>query len=147
MKKFFAFTLFVVSSAFAAEVTVLDVPAGRSHAYDNHDVRFIIDQEAGTASAHLSVSREHETCRPSGDYGMDCTTWYTNLLSKKAPIDGMKVVDKQVTFEDRIDCGKMGVSRIFKVPTFYMTGQCRLDVERVKVDGEKRIIVKLITAE
>ncbi len=69
------------------------------------------------------------------------------MVSATEIIVGIDVVDKKVTFEDRLDCGKMGVSRIFKVPTFFMTGNCTLEVERVKVNGEKRIVVKLVTKE
>lgn len=143
---FFSF-LFVASTSFAAEMVVIDVPAGHSKKYDLHTAKFLIDQETGTGSAVLTVEREHEICSHDRETGRDCTSWYSNLISAKELIVGIDVVDKRVTFEDRVDCGKMGVSRIFKVPTFFMSGNCTLNVERVQVNGEKRIVVKLVTKE
>ncbi len=147
MKALFFSLILAASTSFAAEMVVIDVPAGHSKAHDSHSVKFVIDQETGNGSAVLSVDRKHEDCFYDSETGRDCTSWYSNLVSAKEVIVGIDVVDKKVTFEDRLDCGKMGVSRIFKVPTFFMTGNCTLSFERVKTNGEKRIVVKLLTKE
>lgn len=147
MKALFFPLLLVCSNLFAGEIIVLDVPAGKTHANDSHLVKFLVNQTDGSVSAALSISREHETCRHDREGGRDCTSWSTTLVSINSEIEGMKLADKLVTFEDRVDCGKMGTSRIFKVPTFFLSGNCTLDYDRVNVSGEKRILVKLMTKD
>ncbi len=145
--KCFVFALLMLSvSVFAAEVVVMDVPAKGTSRSDDVSARFLIDQVAGTGAAELSVTREHEICHHDPESGRDCTTWSSSVLNEKAPIEGLTVVDKKVSVGN-VDCGTMGVSRILKVPTFFMSGNCTLSADRVTVAGEKRIIVKLITKE
>lgn len=145
--KFFALASLLFSlTAFAGEVVVMDVSAKGSTKFDTVSARFLIDQTAGTGAAELSVTREHEICHHDRETGRDCTTWTSVILNEKAPIEGLTVVDKKVSIGN-VDCGTMGVSRVFKVPTFYMSGNCTLSADRVTVAGEKRIIVKLITKE
>ncbi len=145
--KFLTLALLIISaSAFASEVIVMDVPAKGTSRMDDISARFLINQAAGTGAAELSVTREHEICHHDAETGRDCTTFSSVVLNEKAPIEGLTVVDKKVAIGN-VDCGTMGVSRILKVPTFYMSGDCTLSAERVTVAGEKRILVKLMTKE
>jgi hypothetical protein len=154
MKKLF-FALLISTSALAAEVVVMDIPARDLRGADRVDSKFVVNEELGTVSARLDATRTEVRCmggyygggyRP-GPYGRPyrhCMTYVRNIMTQTEEVPGM-VVENKIVSLDGVVCGKMGVSRIFKVPTLYLNGSCKLKERMERVNGEKRLIVKVIT--
>ncbi len=168
MKKLF-FAMLISASAFAAEVVVMDIPASDLRGATQVDTKFIVNEDLGTVSARLNASETITQCMggmgggyygpggygPGGYYGpgqggyygpgyRDCFTTVREIMTMTEDVAGMTVTDKVVSL-DGVVCGKMGVSRVLKVPTFFMNGSCKLTEKMVRVNGEKRLIVKVIT--
>lgn len=155
MKKFL-FAILISTQAFAGEVLVMDVPAEDVRSSDRIDSKFVVNEELGTVSAELRASRAFVQCTgpvgggyygPHGRVGYprnQCMTYERTILKIAEEIPSMTVIDKVVSI-DGIVCGKMGLSRIFKVPTFYLNGSCKLSENFVRQNGERRLQVKLIT--
>lgn len=164
MKKLF-FALLISAPVFAAEVVVMDIPARDVRGADRVESRFIVNEEMGTVSARMNATRTVTQCmgpvggyygpggyyqggyyRP-GPYGQpyrNCMTYVRDILTLTEEVPGMVVEDKVVSL-DGVVCGKMGVSRILKVPTLYLNGNCKLKEKMVRVNGERRLIVKVVT--
>ena len=47
--------------------------------------------------------------------------------------------------EGDVVCGTMGRSRVFRVPTFYLSGKCDLEGTIVKENGMNKLSVKFKT--
>ncbi len=158
MKKLF-FALLISTSALAAEVVVMDIPARDLRGADRVDSKFVVNEELGTVSARMDATQTVMQCmgpmggyyrggyyRP-GPYGRPynhCMTYVRNIMTVTEEVPGMVVEDKVVSL-DGVVCGKMGISRILKVPTLYLNGKCKLSEKIVRVDGERRLIVKVTT--
>lgn len=160
MKKFF-FALLISAPVFAAEVVVMDIPARDLRGADSIDTRFIVNEAAGTVDVKLTASETITTCMGpvgypgpyyphpggwgrGGYYRHNCMTSVRELLTQTEEIEGMTVADKVVSYNGVV-CGKMGLSRVLKVPTFFLNGNCKLVEKTVRVEGERRLQVKLIT--
>lgn len=158
MKKFF-FALVISAPAFAGEMIIMDIPARDLRGADNIQSRFIVNEAAGTVDAKMVASQTVVTCMPGpigypyphpGDWGpggyyrRDCMRTVRELLTQTEEIEGMTVTDKVVSINGTV-CGKMGLSRVLKVPTFFMNGNCKLVEKMTRVNGEKRLQIKLIT--
>lgn len=162
MKKLF-FALLISAQAFAAEVVVMDIPAVDLRGADSVETRFVVNEAAGTVDARMDASQTFVQCfgggmgggyypypggynRP-GPYGRPynhCVTSVRNVLTMTEEVPGMIVQDKVVSLNGVV-CGKMGVSRVLKVPTFFLNGSCKLSDKIVRVNGERRLIVKVTT--
>ncbi len=172
MKKLF-FAMLISAQALAAEVIVMDIPARDLRGADHVDSKFVVNEELGTVSARMDATQTITQCmgggmgggyygpgdyygpggyngggyyRP-GPYGQpyrNCMTTVRNIMTMTEEVPGMVVEDKVVSL-DGVVCGKMGISRILKVPTLYLNGSCKLSEKIVRVNGEKRLIVKVTT--
>ena len=162
MKKFL-FALLVSAPAFAAEVVVMDMPSRDLRGADRIEVRFDVNEAAGTVDAKMRASEFVTTCMGpvgypgpyypypygrggyrGGYYRTHCMTSERELMTATEEIAGMTVVDQVVSYNGTV-CGKMGLSRVLKVPTFFMNGNCKLVHKTSRVNGERRLQVKLIT--
>lgn len=158
MKKFF-FALMISAPVFAAEVVVMEIPARDLRGADRVESRFMVNEGAGTVDAKVRASRTEVICMGpvgypypgphypyprGGYYRRNCMQSERELLTQTEEIVGMTVVDKVVSYNGTV-CGKMGLSRVFKVPTFFMNGKCKLVEKMTRVDGERVLQVKLIT--
>ena len=161
MRKFF-FALLVSAPVFAAEVVVMDIPAVDLRGADRIESRFIVNEAAGTVDAKMTATETVVTCvggpigypgpyypypgpwGNGGYYRRNCMSSVRELLTQTEEISGMTVADKVVSYNGVV-CGKMGVSRVLKVPTFFMNGNCKLVDSMTRINGERRLQVKLIT--
>lgn len=86
---------------------------------------------------------------PGGTY---CQT-IPQTRSNTVLTDKVKIVDVTMNGDDVIYqgadgdvvCGSMGRSRVFRVPTFYLSGKCSLEGKVVSEDGKKLLVVKFKT--
>lgn len=161
MKKLF-FAMLISTSALAAEVVVMDIPARDLRGANVVETRFVVNEDMGTVSVRMDAGRTEVQCmggyygpggyyrggyyRP-GPYGHPanhCMTYTRDIMTVTEEVPGMTVEDKVVSL-DGVVCGKMGISRVLKVPTLYLNGSCKLVEKMVRVNGEKRLMVKVVT--
>jgi hypothetical protein len=88
----------------------------------------------------------------SGNPGRYCQTipqtQYRSILSNRVKIEDMTMNGNDVIYqsaEGDIVCGTMGRSRVFRVPTFYLSGKCSLVGKIVNDNGVSTLSVKFIT--
>lgn len=75
-------------------------------------------------------------------------TRYNTVLADKVKIEGITMNGDDVIYQgDNGDvvCGTMGRSRVFRVPTFYLSGKCDLDGKVTVQNGQKVLVVKFTT--
>jgi len=134
------------SSVFASDVIVLDKEV---RYYNNTHfqvaTRFYMDQESGQGYVKASVAERRTQYRGRGDTEVS----YHTIFSETVKVDGLMLMGDQAVYqgaEGNVVCGTMGVSRVFKVPTLYLSGNCNLDSTFVKVNrSTRRLTVTLKT--
>lgn len=139
--KYFTLALLALSTAaFAADMTILDVEAPLLSRTDSVSTKFKIDKTTGEGSADISVVREIPAPWTGG--GWTSCTPYGGCIPQPPRIPEMRVMFEQnVVIEnlalhgDRIifasdagdvDCGSLRMSPVLRIPTIYLSGNCRL---------------------
>jgi hypothetical protein len=154
MKKFILALMLVCTGIVnAAEVTVMNenfLGIGSSLAIV--DARFQIDQTTGEGFVKVTVTQESPG---RGGWYDQYGRWYPNrmpipvvVFQETAKIDGLTLVGDQVIYqgtEGDVDCGKMGVSRVFKKPTFYLNGNCKLSGSIKYTSTSSNVVIVLKT--
>lgn len=156
-KMFFAVLMVAASVVNAAEVTVLEaaLPHARSFRTDV-DTRFFVDTDSREGFVKVLVTEERTVYRP---HGGNCrmgncfpdsfpTTVTRTLLRETVKVDGLMLMDDKVVFhapEGEVECGTLGVSRVFKRPTIYLSGKCELDEKVVETREGSKLVVTLKT--
>ncbi len=155
MKKFIlaAFVL-CTSVVFAAEVTVMNEPVQlMSSNFAMVDARFYMDQTTGEGFVKVTVTEERMTygrgyCDQFGRcYPQQMPMPYV-IFEESAKIEGLMLMDDKVIYqgaEGDIDCGKMGVSRVFKKPTIFLNGNCKLSGRISGNWNDSKVVVVLKT--
>jgi hypothetical protein len=154
MKKFMILALALITSfANASSVVVMEAELPVTNGQNLVDTRFFMDTKTGEGFVKAVVSEVRYTwpnwC-PHDPYGrcfpQDQRPMPTQVMifngSKK--IDGLMLMGDQAVYQSaqgNIVCGTMGISRIFKVPTLYLSGNCSLSS---KISG-KKLTVTLTT--
>lgn len=81
-----------------------------------------------------------------GNYCRTATRTESNtILSNKVKIEGVTMNGDDVIYQGAdgdVVCGNMGRSRVFRVPTFYLSGKCSLQGKISEVNGVKQLTVK-----
>lgn len=175
MRNFIFASMLIASTAFAhaSEVTVLstEVPSTRGHT--SVETKFHIDTDMKEGFAKINVQEQFTVYVRNCNYGPGhgfpypgprgpgypypypgqyCHTMpqtqYRTIMTDKVKIEGMTMNGDEVIYqgaEGDVVCGKMGYSRIFKVPTFYLSGKCDLEGRIVRQNGVNKLTVKFIT--
>lgn len=162
MKKFFIASLLMISavSAFAAEVVVLDQPvASIGNGMTLVDARFQVDQNTTEGFVDITVTEERYMGSPYPG-PMGCDQWgrcYPQrmpmpmpvvVFSQRVKVDGLMLMGDSVMYhgaDANVDCGRLGVSRIFRKPTIYLNGNCKLEGRVTGNYSNTRVVVKLKT--
>lgn len=169
MKKFILAALMITGAAHAADVTVLSTELPMTRGLISIDTKFYIDTDMKEGFAKVSVSEEEmfyvRDCSygpgpgypgpyPRGPhypipYCRDIPQMrYRTIMSDKVKIEGMTMNGDEVIYqgaEGDVVCGKMKLSRVFKVPTFYLSGKCDLDGTVTYENGVKKLKVTFRT--
>lgn len=124
MKRLAVLTLALVSTFANAEaIKVLDVTLPTpSHFSTSSFARFYMNQQTGEGFAKVSTT----------DYPASSDDAPTTIFSKTVKIENLMLMGDQMVFrgtEGDVDCGKMGVSRVFKRPTIILSGNCSLQTK------------------
>lgn len=171
MKKF-VFAILVLCSAIAnaAVVPVLEaeLPALRGQAFA--DARFHMDTQTTEGFVKVSVVEEeviyhhgrYDFCHwDRGPYGPGpwgpryrrCyppmpTTIRTNVLKDTVKVEGLTLAGKKIVYQGEngeVDCGTLGVSRVLRVPTLYLNGNCTLEARLSGPRHRSKVVVTLKT--
>ena len=155
-KTMIAALVLATSIANAAEVTVLEttVPT-TSRAYNQTAyAKFAIDFDTKETAAKILVTEERfNEWDGNGHYPFPNGPWSPNrpmpstmtVFSDSVKIDNLNLVDDKLIYlgsEGEVECGTMGVTRVFKKPTLLLNGNCKL-VANVSRNGA--LTVKFIT--
>jgi len=139
----------------ASEITILESRLTRiENSYQSVNTRFQVNQTTGQGFVEVTVVEERYTWGhhypgpgypgPGGRHPIPQSV-PTVIYQQKVAVEGLMLMgDKLIyhgTSED-VDCGTLGVSRIFKRPTIYLTGNCKLTG---RVDRRNNLSVTLIT--
>lgn len=135
MKKLMIASLILGASLVqAAEVTVLEANVRSLETYyPRVHTQFHMDQTTGEGFAKVSVIED----RPYLDWRYnrgghrvpEHTTRPVVVFQDTVKIDGLMLMDKEVIYHGEdgdVVCGTMGLSRIFRRPTIYLSGNCKL---------------------
>lgn len=162
MKKILVASSLLVSavSAFAAEVVVLDKQIPTTARYmTTADARFQVDQNTSEGFVDVTVTEERSMYNPyPGPIG--CDQWgrcHPNrmpmpmpvvIFSERVKVEGLMLMGETVMYhgaDANVDCGRLGVSRVFRKPTIYLNGNCKLKTEITGNFANQRVVVKLKT--
>lgn len=152
MKMFMALFVLTISLAHAHEVTIVDTIVHRASFDDMLTARFQMNTTTGEGNVSVTLT-EYQPAYP-GPWGCDpygrCYPRHRpapmpiTLFQQTVRVDGLVLHGDRVVFaapEGDVECGKLGVSRVFKRPTIYLSGKCELISQ---INGN-RITVKLKT--
>ena len=161
MKKLILGILVLAASVVnAAEVVVTEstIPYSRGRTFV--ESRFFMDTKTGEGFVKVSVNEEiFDYYNPGGwcnydPYGRCYPGPHTSqrrivqIFSDKVKVEGLMLMGDQAVYqgaEGNVVCGTMGVSRVFKVPTLYLTGNCKLSGVIRREGRDNKVQVKLIT--
>jgi len=161
MKKFLAALMIISSvSAFAGEVQILDqqvmsIGNGRTMV----DARFQVDKNTTEGFVDVTVTEERYMGNPyPGPIG--CDQWGrchpnrmpmpmpVTVFSQRVKVEGLMLMGDTVMYhgaEGNVDCGTLGVSRIFRKPTIFLNGNCKLVGNVTGNYNNTRVVVKMKT--
>ncbi|HXH75039.1 MAG TPA: hypothetical protein VNJ08_08740 [Bacteriovoracaceae bacterium] len=142
MKSMFVVCLFLSVSAFASEVTVMQLDGSRIRSTDEISTKMLVDRSTGEGSVQLTVQRRMH--RNGGRYNEGYETVRT-ILRQEARVEGLYLQGDKLMFNNRTECGTYGVSRVFRIPTLYLTGRCDTSVRRSFVNGYNVLNVNFVT--
>ncbi|WP_408095716.1 hypothetical protein ACJVC5_11785 [Peredibacter sp. HCB2-198] len=141
MKKLIIVALALVASVAQAEtVQILDVNLPMSRSFSTRAfTRFYMDTQTGEGFAKVTATEERYTDMWPGHYGPGGVyfprtpqTFPVVIFEETIKIDNLMLMDGQIIYHGvngDVNCGKMGVSRIFKRPTIFLSGKCDLDAD------------------
>lgn len=135
MKKFIALLVLSMTSAFAAEVQIMDEALPLITGYNSTaDSRFQVDKTTGEGSVVVTVTEQRWT-----DMGNYCDQWgrcYPNrvnmpviVFKESVKVEGLSLMGDQVIYagaEGDVNCGRLGQSSVLRRPTIFLTGKCKL---------------------
>lgn len=155
MRTFLIAALLVASSfAGAAEVLIMErnIPVRSSSFQAWADARFHMDTTTGEGFVKVSVTEDRWIM--GGHYDSN-GRWYPRrmpmpmqVFSDTVKVDGLMMMDKKVIYrgaEGDVECGTMGLSRVFKIPTLYLNGNCSLSARLSGHWNERMLTVTLST--
>lgn len=135
MKKLVLATgLFASLAASAGELKVIDVPSLKMP-FGHVHTKFEVNLREGTAG----VSATHKKTRPRKHPRIQVTSF-------EAIVPELSMVGDELVLNvdgSSVVCGKMGESRVFKLPVLNLNGNCLLETQRVKTAKGKRFQVVL----
>lgn len=154
--KFFIIAALALSSllAHASEVTIFEADFTRSSLFPNFaHASFQVDKTTGEGFVQVVVTEERPGI-PSGHYDhMGRWTPYNQtmtfvVLDEKVKVDNLMLMGNKIVYhaeEGEVECGTLGVSRVLKRPTIYLSGKCELTAFVEGFQTERHVVVKLKT--
>ena len=144
----------LTSMLYASEVTILESSLTRvQNSYQTVNTRFQVNQTTGQGFVEVTVLENRYTWNHHypgpGRGGRHPHPMPqpvpTVIYQNKVAVEGLMLMGDKLIYRDvdkDVDCGTLGLSRIFKRPTIYLTGNCKLTG---KVDRRRNLSVTLMT--
>ncbi len=150
--KFGLLALFLgISIANASEITVLDVLDSSLPNYNSTNTAIQINTLTNQGYIRLTASKEFNHVRCSGtreDRNCDLETESLQVYTKDIDVTGLTLDGDKLVYRGEagaIECATLGTSRVFHVPTLYLTGNCQAKVMLKKIDGISRLQLNFVT--
>lgn len=149
----------LISGAFAAErVVLLETQVPYTMDYTQSGAKFFMDTNTGMGYADVYVDEYRRDVYPyPGGYpgGVRCDRWgcyptpvptpqVFRILSKRVEVPNLNLVDKEMIYNGvngEVNCGKLGLSRVLRRPTLYLSGACEL---KTYITNRDRLTLELI---
>jgi hypothetical protein len=158
MKKFLVLAIaLLASAASASEITVLEAVVPTSTmGTTSSSAKFFVDTTTNEGFVVAEVT-ETEWREYPGGYWDQWGRWHPipqrvpeikTIFSKKVAIEGLMLMGDQLVYHGatgNVVCGTMGLSRVLKVPTLYLSGNCKLTTKMGYTNGGELLTVKLKT--
>lgn len=139
------------SLANAAEVQILNTELPMSRTFSTRAfTRFYMDKTTGEGFAKITATEERYINVPGrvGPHGewmpQAPQTMPVIIFEETVKIDNLMLMDNKIIFhgaEGDVNCGTLGVSRVFKKPTIFLSGKCDLNA---RIRGSN-LTVKFVT--
>ena len=133
------FIVLMSSVVFADSVVVLEERISRSYQRPEVSSKFFMDTTTSEGFAKISVVEWDRDLNP-GPIG--CDQWgrcypspnpmprMRTLLAEQVEIPNLRLENKQMIYTkangETVNCGRLGTSRVLRVPTLYLSGNCEL---------------------
>ena len=156
MKKLLLASLILGTTvAQAADLNVVDVYLPMATSFDTVDSSFQMNTSTGAGSVKVTVTQQRQDPFPH-PYPGPCTPYggcFPNprpmpmpvvIFDEMIPVNGLRLENKKVLFDGEngtVDCGTLGYSRILKIPTIYLSGNCTL-IETLGRNGNLRVTLR-----
>jgi hypothetical protein len=147
-----AFLLSVSTLSFAAEIQIVDEKLPVMDTFNSLvDTRFYVEPSTGEGFVKVLVGETVYQNRtfPIPPYFPQGPAQYTRIVfQRKVKVDGLMLMGDQLMYhgtEGNVICGTMGESRVFRTPTLYLSGNCKLTGGIQGQWSRARINVKLKT--
>jgi hypothetical protein len=135
MKFIVALLALGLSSAFAADIQIMEAALTHVSAYDTQvEARFQMDKTTGEGSVVVNVTEMRWTTM--GGY---CDQWGrcypqrvnmpVTVMRESVKVEGLALHGDQVIYagaEGDVNCGRLGQSSVLRRPTIFLTGNCKL---------------------
>ncbi|HXH74699.1 MAG TPA: hypothetical protein VNJ08_07020 [Bacteriovoracaceae bacterium] len=144
MKKIVLVALMLTASlTYASEVTVLEAELPYVKGLVAAGARFAANADRSQGYVNVSVTE-----LTSND-GPDVPTQTMAIIfNKNVKVDGLEIVGDKVMYqgtEGAVECGTLGFTRVFKKPTIYLTGNCKIKADVYRHNGKHTVVAKLRT--
>jgi hypothetical protein len=133
MKKMIALMSILASlAASASELQVMKIDANKSGT-GTLSTRFEVNLNDNTAGVSVKITKRH----PGKNHRTTTRTFEMVVADLSLNGDVLELnVDGKV-----VNCGTMGITRVFKLPTLKLSGNCDVVAKRVKGD----VVVSIVT--
>lgn len=144
MKKFFLAALaLTASTVYAEQIVVMEAKITSSWG-SNLDVQtnFYMDQATGQGYVKARVNQIVRTHPREGGPN------HVTVFSDKVSVPNLVLMGNDAVYQGaggNVVCGTMGVSRVFKVPTLYLSGNCVLSSVILRDGRKNKLVVSLTT--
>lgn len=162
--KLLAFLLLLVTSAtYAADsVRVFEDRIPYSRSYTRSYAKFHMDRESSLGFAVIEVTEEYEVvrwetvCNGSHDprrpspicHQVPRTVReYRTIYNHTEQIPNLVLEGDKMIYHGStgaVDCGTLGLSRVFRRPTLYLTGNCNLNSHILFDRADKKVVVDFV---
>lgn len=143
------------TSAFAAEIQIMDAKLPMINSYDSTvDARFQMDTTTGEGSVAVTVSEMRWTQMPGGYdqwgryYPGQRYQMPVVVFKETTKVEGLALHGDQVIFAGRdgdVNCGRLGQSSVLRRPTIFLTGNCKLNGKVSGTWSDARVNVIMTT--
>lgn len=155
MKLLALFCLMMASSSYAESIKVVDANIPFTRGSTLAQAEFYMDTESSLGYAKVKVQEETQETRWTNNCRsfdgcfpeLETVTTYKTIYSTTELIPSLVLEgDKMVYLGSKgaVDCGTLGKSRVFRAPTLYLSGKCKLTSRVLGDQADKKVEVDLL---